>query len=131
MLCPQCRSGRCRRSRRRSWADYAISLAGLRPWRCRACSLRFQAWSVALPYLRYAHCRRCGNLDLQRVSRDHVDGWFAWLGRLFGVPAYRCGPCRSKFFSMLKHRHLRPIDEEIPQPPQQQEDEQPAATTVR
>jgi hypothetical protein len=89
----------------------------LRPWRCRTCALRFLAWSVAISYLRYAHCRRCGNLDLQRVSREHVDGWFAWLGRTLHVPAYRCGPCRSKFFSVLIHRRLRPVDEEIPEPP--------------
>jgi hypothetical protein len=72
---------------------------------------------VAFAYLRYAHCRRCGNLDLQRVSREHVDGWFAWLGRLLRVPAYRCGPCRRKFFCLLRNRHLRASDEEIPEPP--------------
>jgi DNA-directed RNA polymerase subunit RPC12/RpoP len=88
--------------------------------------MRFFAWSVALKYLRYAHCRRCGNLDLQRVSRDHVDGWFAWLGRVMQVPAYRCGPCRSKFFSLLTHRHIRAMDEEIPEPPQ----ETPQETTT-
>ena len=118
MLCPQCRSGRCRRSRRRSWSDYVTSsVTGLRPWRCRTCGLRFLAWSVAFVYLGYTHCRRCGNLDLQRVSRNHVDGWFAWLGRMAQLPAYRCAPCRRRFFSVLQHRRLRPIDEEIIEPP--------------
>jgi len=90
----------------------------LRPWRCRVCELRFFAWSVALPFLGYAHCRRCGNLDLQRVSRDHVEGWHAWLFRLAHIPAYRCAPCRHRFFSVLAHRRIRPVDSEIPQPEQ-------------
>jgi hypothetical protein len=73
---------------------------------------------VAFAYLPYAHCRRCGNLDLQRISHRHVEGMFAWLGVLLHIPAYRCAPCRSRFFSILKNRHFRPVDEEIPEPPQ-------------
>jgi hypothetical protein len=103
-------------------------MTGLRPWRCRSCHMRFFAWSVALTYLRYAHCRRCGNLDLHRVSRDRVDGWFAWLGRILQVPAYRCGPCRSKFFSLRTNRHLRAIDEEVPEPPAETRQPTPIAT---
>jgi hypothetical protein len=87
--------------------------------------MRFFAWSVALPFLRFAHCRRCGNLDLQRVSRDHVDGWTAWLFRMACVPAYRCAPCRLRFFSLLPNNHLRAVDEEIIEPEPSQE-----ATTV-
>jgi hypothetical protein len=129
VLCPQCRSGYCRRSRRRNWQDYAISaFSGLRPWRCRSCGLRFLAWSVALSYLGSAHCRRCGNMDLQRVSATHVIGWFALLGRIAHVPAYRCGPCRSCFFSFLKNRRLRPIEDEILDPVETQ---QPAAVGPR
>jgi len=82
----------------------------VRPWRCRSCGLRYLAWSVAFSFLRFAHCRRCGNLDLQRVSRDHVDGWFAWLFRLARVPAYRCAPCRHRFFTTLTHRRIRPVE---------------------
>src|SRR5262249_20670682 len=102
-----------------------MGVVGLRPWRCRSCHIRFFAWSVAVKYLSFTHCRRCGNLDLQRVSADHVDGWFAWLFRMFGVPAYRCGPCRDKFFSILKHRRIRASDEEIPEPPSEAEVEEP------
>lgn len=83
--------------------------------------MRFFAWSVALPFLRFAHCRRCGNLDLQRVSRDHVDGWSAWLFRMAYVPAYRCAPCRLRFFSVLPNRHIRPVDQEIPEREETQE----------
>jgi len=88
----------------------------LRPWRCRTCELRFFAWSVALPFLGFAHCRRCGNLDLQRVSRDHVDGWHAFFFRMARVPAYRCAPCRHRFFSMLAHRRIRAVDSKLDAP---------------
>ena len=121
MLCPRCRSGRCRRSRRRSWKDYAISLTGLRPWRCRLCELRFFAWSVAMPYLGFVHCRLCGNLDVQRVSREYVTGWHAWLFRLARVPAFRCAPCRHRFFSLLFHRRLRPVDSLLDSPVEAEE----------
>lgn len=127
MLCPRCRSGRPRRSRRRSWSDYAVSVSGLRPWRCRSCGVRFFAWSVALPFLLFAHCRRCGNLDLQRVSHHHVEGWSAWIFRMIYVPAYRCAPCRMRFFSVLPNRHLRAVDEEIIEP---KETDQPTAVSA-
>jgi hypothetical protein len=77
VICPHCHSERCRRSKRRGARDFATSVVGLRPWRCRHCDRRFYAWSVALPFLFYAHCGKCGNLDLQRISREHVDGWSA------------------------------------------------------
>jgi hypothetical protein len=68
---------------------------------------------VAFPYLGYVHCRRCGNLDVQRISSTHVDGWFAWFGRMAQFPAYRCPPCRRRFFSVLRHRRLRAIDDDF------------------
>jgi hypothetical protein len=88
---------------------------------------------VAFPFLLYAHCRRCGNLDLQRISRDHVDGWFAWLFRLVRVPAYRCGPCRHRFFTTLTHRRIRPVETEaeaeVRRPaPQEVEEKSPVAS---
>jgi hypothetical protein len=64
-----------------------------------------------MSYLVFVHCRRCGNLDIQRVSAKHVDGWYAWIFRLLQLPAYRCPPCRRKFFSVLIHRRMRPVDE--------------------
>jgi len=116
MLCPRCRSERCRRSRRRRAKDYAIGLVGLRPWRCRGCDLRFYARSVALPFTFYVHCHRCGNLSLQRISREHVSGWFAWLFRLARVPAYRCAPCRERFFSVRVFRHIHSIESQTDSP---------------
>jgi predicted RNA-binding Zn-ribbon protein involved in translation (DUF1610 family) len=106
MLCPHCQSESCRRSRRRGLKDLSFTFFGLRPWRCRSCEERFYAWTVAAVYVRHAHCPKCGNFDLQRISRDRVDeGYLILLWRLFGFHAYRCDPCRTKFFSLRKlHR---------------------------
>lgn len=101
MICPQCRSDRCRRSKRHGLRDYFVGLSGLRPWRCPKCQARFYAWAVPISYARYAHCTRCGNLDLQRIDRRHVtEGLFVWLRRALRFPAYRCDPCRFRFFSL-------------------------------
>lgn len=109
MLCPQCCTERCHRSKRRGIKDYAIGLTGLRPWRCRMCNKRFFARSVALSYALTAHCRECGNLDLQRISRDHMKGFRAWFLRRLHVPVYRCDPCRNRFFSWRRYRPVRPV----------------------
>ena len=109
LICPECRSDSCRRSKRRGLKDYLIGIARLRPWRCRVCQLRFYGWAVPISYAGYAHCRLCGNLDLERISREHVfEGWFAWFSRLLHVPAYRCDPCRHRFFSMRPRRRVLP-----------------------
>ena len=90
-------------------SDYSLGLTGLRPWRCRTCERRFYAWAVPIRYAAYAHCRRCGNLDLQRIARDKVtEGWFRWAKRLLGFRAYRCSPCRYRFFSLRLHRRIVP-----------------------
>lgn len=52
-----------------------------------------------------AHCPICGNLDLKRISPDHVATPFSFLWRFLGVPAYRCEPCRHKYFSMRRQQH--------------------------
>ena len=80
----------------------------MRPWRCRSCDLRFYAWSVPMGYLSIVHCRMCGNLDLQRISNEYVDGMFAWFFRMLQVPAYRCAPCRNRFFSVLRYHRIVP-----------------------
>lgn len=109
MICPQCRSADCFRSHRGGVADFFGTLIYLRPWRCHGCDKRFYAWVVATAFARYAHCPRCGNFDLQHITRDRVDqGTFLFLKRFFGVPAYRCDPCRQKFFSVLPHRRIVP-----------------------
>ena len=85
MICPQCRSGLCLRSRRGGFSDFVGTLVGLRPWRCQTCDNRFYARRVAIPFSRYAHCPRCGNFDLDRISKDRVeDGTLLIVKRLLG-----------------------------------------------
>ena len=115
MICPHCQSGSCRRSQRRGVKDALSSMLNLRPWRCRSCNARFDAWVVPAKYVHYAHCTRCGNLDLQRVSRDRVvEDLFAGVKRLLRIPAYRCEPCRTRFFSLRPFRRIPALRFEAP-----------------
>jgi len=68
----------------------------------------FLAWSVPNSLVQYAHCPRCGNLDVRRISREYVTGPFAWLFGKLGLPAYRCAPCRYKFFTIRRHLRIVP-----------------------
>jgi DNA-directed RNA polymerase subunit RPC12/RpoP len=76
------------------------------PFRCKRCARRFHARVVTLRYVRYARCGICGNLGLQKISPEHVQSPMAILGRILGLPALRCDPCRHKFFA------IRPVIEE-------------------
>ncbi|HEY2461798.1 MAG TPA: hypothetical protein VGI16_13380 [Candidatus Acidoferrum sp.] len=80
--------------------DYLLGVVAVVPWRCRKCEARFYARPLPLNHLLYAHCSICGNLELQRISAEYVRGWFAFLWRWLHLPAFRCGPCRHKFFSV-------------------------------
>jgi len=106
LLCPDCHCDNPRRSRRRSVKDYVVGLARLRPWRCRACESRFYAWAAPVGYVGYVHCDKCGNMDLPRISPEHGMSAISWVYRLFRVPAYRCAPCRNRFFSVRIHRRI-------------------------
>ena len=109
MVCPHCHSGNCFRSRSGGVLDLIARLGGLKPWRCHACGRRFYARRVALSFVRYAHCPKCGNFDLQPISRERVEkGTLLALKRWLGFPAYRCEPCRQRFFSALPHRRILP-----------------------
>ena len=109
MICPRCRSGACSRSRRKGVSDHLATCFGLRPWRCHSCEERFQAWRVAVPFSMYAHCPRCGNFDLEHIGRDRVGfGASVFVQRFFGFPAYRCDPCRQRFFSLRQFRRILP-----------------------
>jgi transposase-like protein len=109
MICPQCRSTDCFRSHRGGLRDFLGTVAGLKPWRCHTCDYRFYAWKVAFVFSLYAHCPQCGNFDLELISRERVDhGTSLTFKRWFGFPAYRCDPCRQRFFSALPHRRIRP-----------------------
>jgi hypothetical protein len=85
--------------------DYLFGFAGVLPWRCESCGTRFYACLLPFRTFFYAHCRICGNLELQRISPEHVPGATSMVGRLLGIPALRCEPCRHKFFSVCPLRH--------------------------
>ena len=109
MICLQCRSDECHRSHRTNVFDYFCTIFALRPWRCHVCDKRFYAGRVALAFAHYAHCPRCGNLDLGRIALHRVDtGTFIALKRWLDFPAYRCDPCRLKFFSVRPFRRVLP-----------------------
>jgi hypothetical protein len=112
MLCPTCYSEECRRSHREDTRDFLLGVTGLRPWRCGDCETRFFAWSVAAELVFYVHCERCGNLRVKRISSEHVSGHFAGLLRTLRLPAYRCGPCRNKFFSIRRQLRVAPAPQE-------------------
>lgn len=104
MTCPVCKSIDARRSRRHSLADHFLGLLGVYPWRCRKCEARFYARLMPLGDSLHAHCPICGNPDLKRISPEHVKTAFSFAWRFLHVPAYRCDPCRHKYFSMRPHR---------------------------
>jgi predicted nucleic acid-binding Zn-ribbon protein len=109
VICPHCRTENSRRSKRRGANDAMRGWLGIRPWRCRTCGERFYAWSVPVSLVVFAHCPRCGNLRLQRVSRDHAGhGLRLAVAKVLRIPAFRCDPCRLKFFS------LRPMIKVLP-----------------
>jgi hypothetical protein len=109
MICPQCRSADCFRSHRSGVMDFAFTLAGCRPWRCHTCDYRFYSWRVALIFSCWAHCPRCGNFDLGHISRERVEsGSMVFAKRLLRFPAYRCDPCRERFFSLRPFRKILP-----------------------
>ena len=104
--CPVCHASNTRRSRRRTVLDYLFSIAGILPRRCETCETRFHAPSIPFRTMLYAHCEICGNFALQSISAERMQGVAGTLGRIFGLPALRCEPCRHKFFS------LRPLQRE-------------------
>jgi C4-type Zn-finger protein len=107
MVCPVCKAVDCRRSRRRSLFDYLAALIGNVPWRCSRCNVRFRSRKIPFARAFSAHCSICGNVELKRISGDYAIGFFAPLWRALAVPAFRCIPCRHKFFS------LRPLNKEF------------------
>jgi hypothetical protein len=110
LLCPRCHSLSCTRSRRRGVADFVLSVFRLRPWRCKACESRFYAWIVPVSLLFYAHCPRCGMLHLDRISARHItQGPLHRVKRMLGFAAYRCDPCRQRFFSIRPYREILPL----------------------
>jgi uncharacterized protein with PIN domain len=63
--------------------------------------MRFRAWTVSMPFIRFAHCPKCGNLEVQRISAEHEAGRLGFLWRTMHIAFYRCPSCRQHFFSVL------------------------------
>src|ERR1700685_3319512 len=109
MICPRCRSTDCFRSPPDGVSAPVSTVAGLRPWRCHTCDHRFYSWRVPLRFSLYAHCSKCGNFDFEHISRHRVEqATLMLLKRWLGIPAYRCDPCRQRFFSVLPFRRILP-----------------------
>jgi len=80
--------------------DAVSRIRGAVPWRCAACGKRFRARPIPLSHLFYAHCGICGNMELKQIAAEHVRGATGMIGRIFGLQALRCEPCRNKFVSV-------------------------------
>jgi transposase-like protein len=101
MNCPICKQDDVRRSRRQNAADYILSALGVYPWRCQGCKARFHARLMTLSNSLHAHCPICGNPALKRIAPENVDSVLGFVWRNLRVPAFRCEPCRYKYFSVL------------------------------
>lgn len=111
MICPRCGHYGCSRSHRRK-LEYLLTILGILPWRCIECHKRFYARRVPLRYLVYAHCNRCGNLELQsirreKLTREPLSRVALWLG----ARPVRCDDCRNDFAAWRPLRRLKPADE--------------------
>jgi len=60
---------------------------------------------MSLSHSLYAHCPICGNSELRRISPEYVNSLSAFIWRTLRIPAFRCDPCRHKYFS------IRPLQE--------------------
>src|SRR5882672_5278398 len=81
--------------------------AGASFWTCGRLAValwrvRSEVYARAVPVRNhfYAHCRICGNLELQRIAAERVPGMISMFWRVLRIPALRCEPCRHKFFSV-------------------------------
>ena len=104
MNCPACKYKDAKRSRRHSAVDYALSIFNVYPWRCGKCDTRFYSRLMPLGDSLHAHCPLCGNPELKRISSDYVASPFSFLWRFLHIPAFRCEPCRHKYFSIRPYR---------------------------
>jgi transposase-like protein len=107
MICPICKSKDARRSRRQFTADFMLSVFGVYPWRCNDCHARFHGRLMPLGESLRAHCPICGNQEVKRIAPEHVTTAMSFMWRFLHIPAYRCVPCRYKYFSVRPRRQLR------------------------
>src|SRR5215469_6482211 len=109
MNCPICKGQDARRSKRQDVADYILSAFGVYPWRCQDCHGRFHARIMPLGATLRAHCPICGNQDVKRIAADRVETSFAFVWRFMKLPAYRCEPCRYRYFSIRPRKAVKEV----------------------
>lgn len=108
--CPECGEEKMERSRRHTVADYALSVFGLRPYRCHNCNYRFHGRrrSRKRPRQkrsRWAQCPRCGGTNVNPIARDKVPHtWENLPWRALPTSGYRCPDCRKRFFDFRRAR---------------------------
>jgi C4-type Zn-finger protein len=61
----------------------------------------------------HAHCPICGNPALKRIAPEHVNSPFGFVWRTLHIPAFRCEPCRYKYFSILPLQHQEKREVEL------------------
>jgi C4-type Zn-finger protein len=112
MTCPICKSRDARRSRRQDATDYLLSVAGVYPWRCQSCHGRFHGRLMPLSDSLRAHCPVCRNVEVKRIAAEHVVTPLGFVWRFLRIPAYRCEPCRHKYFSLRPLRTEKHVEVE-------------------
>jgi hypothetical protein len=95
------------RSHRRK-IEYPLGILGILPWRCVDCQKRFYARHVPFRYALYAHCNRCGNLDLRSARREKLaQALGSRLAMWLGARPVRCDGCRNDFTTWRPQRRAR------------------------
>jgi hypothetical protein len=60
-------------------------------------------------------------MDLQRIPGDRVGTYFGSLWSRLSIPAYRCEPCRHKYFSIRPARIAKEAKEPVREQTKEQE----------
>jgi hypothetical protein len=61
----------------------------------------------------HVHCPICGNKELKRIPGDRVESRFGFFWHRLSIPAYRCEPCRHKYFSIRPVRAKEVKEQEL------------------
>jgi len=56
-------------------------------------------------YSRTRHVPRCWRCGMHKVRRSQIRGFFDGLAALWGLRAFRCSGCRTRFYGLRLHSH--------------------------